>query len=242
MPRKRANNSGFPGEGSAPPGLDDALRLVCITPPAPLAPDRFELSVREAVDGGATAVMLRHPGLNAAELTARGRLLAGLAGELGFLFILNGSPEAAVEAGAGGVHLGSRTVGPAEARAFLDAHRGPGELRFLIGCSIHYPFENHLAAIASCDYITYSPVFSTSSKKGAKPLGVDELRRAVDSLRQPVVALGGIAAGEARVLARAGCRGVAVISSVFGSGDPRQNARLLRRAFEEIEKTGEKRI
>lgn len=202
------------------------LRIVAITPPDADPASIPGMAVR-AVSGGATAVMLRLPGAPVERMIAVGRPLAELAPEHDFLFIFNGPPDVAELVGAGAVHLGVRTVKPREARRMLDAS-GSGQM-MAIGYSVHAPFEDHLDEIATCDYITYSPVYPTSSKKGAVPLGTDEFMRAAQALPVPVVALGGIGPVEAHELAAAGCCRVAVISSIMGRDDPATGAKQLSR-------------
>ncbi len=213
------------GTKRADPLLECAhLGIVAITPEN-LPRDGLGRAVRAAAAGGATAIMLRNPGLDTDALIERGRIVARLAAEIGFLFILNGPPEAALRAGAGAVHLGRRTVGPSRARGLL-------ENKIAVGYSVHALFEDHLDEIAASDYITYSPVFPTSSKPGAKPLGINELVRAVHALPVPVVALGGIGPAEAFRLGKAGCRRLAAVSAVMGQDDPRTGAAALADSLE----------
>ncbi len=216
--------TGMVGDRKPDRGLLAQLRVVAVTPPE-LDPLRLPRLVEAAAAGGATAVMLRHPGLASPEQIGRGRVVAALARKLGFLFIFNGSPEDALEAGAQAVHLGSRTVKPREA---VETAKG----RLLIGYSVHHPFEDHAEEIEACSYITYSPVFPTTSKKGGgTPLGVEELARACRSIAIPVVALGGIGPEKAPLLLGSGCRCLAAISSIFGRSDPCEGAAALTRAF-----------
>lgn len=161
--------------------------------------------------------MVRDPDLSEEELIARGAVVAALARELGFYSILNGSPHGAIAAGADAVHLGVRTVMPRAAREIVDE-------RIAVGYSVHFPFDDHLDEIASCSYITYSPVFSTTSKAGATPLGPEEFMRAAGRLSLPVVALGGIDRARAAVLGREGCCCVAAISAILGCADPAEGA------------------
>jgi len=200
------------------------LRIVAITPPD-MGADRMSEAVSAAVAGGATAVMVRFPELPDEELVARGKIVAALAREIGFYFILNGSPRAALAAGADAVHLGMRTVTPRAAREIV----GEG---IAVGYSAHFPFDDHLDEIASCSYITYSPVFSTTSKIGATPLGPVEFKRAAERLSLPVVALGGIDHTRAEVLSREGCCCVAAISAILGSADPAEGAAKVLRGLD----------
>jgi len=208
--------------------FDARLALVAITPA--VAPETaseagdLRRRVVDAAAGGATAIMLRHPGASTNELIAAGKGFAALAEEQGFFFILNGAPEIALEIGAGGVHLGVRTVDPAAVRRI--ARRAQREL--LIGYSAHYPLEDQSPQIEAADYVTYSPIFATPSKAGAPPLGVEELWRAVRTIGKPVIALGGMGPDEAYQAGCGGCRHVAAISAVLGRHDARAAARAIR--------------
>ncbi len=71
----------------------------------------------------------------------------------------------------------------------------------LIGISAHDAYGLTRAA-AGADYATLSPVFATASKPDAAPLGPETFNRLAAAARLPVLALGGINAGNA-----AQCRG-----------------------------------
>jgi thiamine-phosphate pyrophosphorylase len=119
--------------------------------------------------------------------------------------------EAAVWAGAGGVHLPSGG-NPAAARARL-----PGAL---IGASAHSAAEASTTLRAGADYVTVSPVFLTASKPGYGPgLGLDGLAHIVARASGPVLALGGITAGNAASCLAAGARGIAVMGQIMRAAD-----------------------
>lgn len=131
--------------------------------------------------------------------------------------------EAAVAAGAGGVHLPAGGS-PEAARARLPAA--------LIGASAHSAAEAAALLRAGADYVTVSPVFLTASKPGYGPaLGLDDLARIAADLHGPVVALGGITAGNAALCLDAGARGVAVMGEIMRAPDPRTTVEGLLRAL-----------
>ena len=82
------------------------------------------------------------------------------------------------------------------------------------------------------DYVGIGPVFSTGTKPDAGaaigPEGFARLRMLADL---PAVGIGGISADRAREVIVAGAAGVAVVSAIFGAGDPEQAARALRNAL-----------
>lgn len=112
-----------------------------------------------------------------------------------------------------GLHA-PRDGDPAAARAALGSEK-------LIGFSAHNLREAKLAAAAGADYVTLSPIFASQSKPGYGPaLGMDGLRDMAARLPVPVLALGGVEAGNATDCLAAGAAGVAVMGAVMAAADP----------------------
>lgn len=101
-----------------------------------------------------------------------------------------------------------------------------------IGASCH-PARD-FAAPPGADYVTASPVFATSSKPGARPLGVENLAAFCAASQTPVLALGGIDASRVRACLDAGAHGVAVLSAVWDAEDPAAAADAIRRALDDL--------
>jgi thiamine-phosphate diphosphorylase len=165
-------------------------------------------TARSAVAAGATVVQLRVKAPTD-EVVARG---AGFR-ELGVTFVVNDDVEAALALRADGVHLGQSDRGAERART----------AGLLLGRSA-VTLEQALAADA--DYLGVGPVWETPSKDDADPpIGLDGLRQICVAVGVPVIAIGGIAAGNAASCIEAGASGVAVIRAAT---DP-----ALRRAVDE---------
>lgn len=130
--------------------------------------------------------------------------------------------DVALAAGAHGVHLGASDLPLAEARRIADA-AAPG---LIIGATCRDRAAVEAAACAGADYAGFGPVFATSSKAGLPdPLGVDAVTTATGVL--PLIAIGGISAGEAAAVRAAGAHGVAVIGGLWRQPDPLQAAKEL---------------
>jgi thiamine-phosphate pyrophosphorylase len=152
-------------------------------------------TARVAVAGGATVVQLRLKDASTAEAVERGRGFR----DLGATFVVNDDVEAAIALGADGVHLGQGDDGAVRAR----------EHGLLLGRSAA-TLEQALAADA--DYLGVGPIWETPSKLDAEPpLGLDGLAEICAAVSVPVVAIGGVDAGNAGDCIRAGAAGVAVI-------------------------------
>ena len=163
--------------------------------------------------GGCRWFSLREKDLPPAERYALLRALVVLGGRWGATVTVHEDIDAAVTAGAAGVHLPS-SGSPEAARSQLpDA---------LIGASAHSADEASALLRAGADYVTISPVFLTDSKPGYGPaVGLDGLAGVVAKVPGPIIALGGVTAQSAALCLSAGARGVAVMGEVKRATDPR---------------------
>lgn len=183
-----------------------------------LAPGRGHREVAlAAVEGGATAVQLRAPELDAAELLALARDLARRCRRRGVVFVVNDRVEVAVESGADGAHVGQGDR-PADARERL------GNL--VLGVSVESSDQARAAEEGGADYLGVT-VWATPTKPEARPVGLDGLRSIVRATSLPVVGIGGIDASNAGDVLRAGASGVAVVSAVGAAPDPVAATRAL---------------
>ena len=179
--------------------------------------------VRAAVAGGVTCVQLREKECGTREFIEEARAVqAGLRGT-GVPLIVNDRVDVALAVGAEGVHLGQRDMAIADARRL-------GPPGWIVGVSAESVEDAVRAEREGADYVGASPVFATPTKADhAAPLGLDGLRRLRAAVKLPLVAIGGIHAGNARETVRAGADGLAVVSAIVAADDPRAAAEILRR-------------
>ncbi len=178
---------------------------------------------------GGRWLMLREKDLEGALRRDLLRDLVARGAAYGARVTVNGDLAAAqavgAAAGAGGLHL--PTGGDLQAaRSAL----GPDAL---LGASAHSLEEAVAAADSGADYVTLSPVFESASKPGYGPaLGPAGLTAMVTRLdRIPVIALGGIGAGNLGACLAAGAAGVAVMGAVMAAADPGAAVRELLAAL-----------
>jgi thiamine-phosphate pyrophosphorylase len=171
---------------------------------------------------GAAAIHLREKDLGGRDLLSAARALLAVCRAHGQLLLVNDRLDVALAAGADGVHLPAAGIAPADARRLL-----PGGA--LVGVSCHSEEDVARARDGGATYAFLSPIFDTPSKRGLlPPLGVDALRRA-SRLGLPLVALGGVAPGNAAALLDAGAHGVAAIRAWLSGPDPAAAVRSLLR-------------
>jgi thiamine-phosphate pyrophosphorylase len=162
--------------------------------------------------GGCRWLSLREKDLAAAERRHLLGAMVALGRRWGATVTVHEDIDAAVTAGAAGVHLPSAGT-PETARARL-----PGGL---IGASAHSAAEASALLGSGADYVTVSPVFPTASKPGYGPaIGLDGLAEIAAQAPGPVIALGGMTAANAPLCLSAGASGVAVMGEVMRATNP----------------------
>ena len=147
------------------------------------------------------AVQLREKDLERGDLIRLGRTLRSA---FDGVLIVNGDIEVALACDADGVHLPSDA--PWRETGARVRQRG-----LLLGVSTHSLRELEGASEAGAHYALFGPVFDSPEKRRFGPAqGLERLRRAV-GVGLPVLAVGGVDAGNAAAIARAGAHGLAAI-------------------------------
>jgi len=201
--------------------LADQLRLMVITDPV-LLKGRDPVAVcRAAVQGGATMIQVRWKDGSPNEVL---ELTRALVATLPVPVLVNDRADVALAAGAAGAHLGWDDPPLQSLRPHL-----PGG--FLLGLSVGTPEEAAQAMATSADYWSIGPCFATPTKRDAgAPLGPEGFSALAARAPEgtPVIGIGGITAGNAGAIIRAGAAGVAVIGAVLSAPEPETAARALR--------------
>jgi len=124
--------------------------------------------------------------------------------------IINSRVDVALASGCSGVHLPSGSIPP---RVWRRVVTPEARTDFLIGTSCHTIEEVIAAEAEGADYVVFGPVFAPLSKSSdLQPRGLAVLGSAAQSVRIPVLALGGITHENAADCVSAGAAGVAGIS------------------------------
>ena len=186
----------------------DYLKLYAITDDGPDLVER----VRLALEGGATCIQHRAKGASFEAAKADALAIQSLCREAGVPFIVNDSLELALAIGADGLHVGQSDTAARDARRAL----GPDAI---LGVSAATVAEAVKAEQDGADYLGAGAVFSTSTKLDATHVTHDALRAICGAVDIPVVAIGGIHAGNLLQLEHSGIAGISVVSAVFGAPD-----------------------
>ena len=227
--------------------LADRLRLTVITDEALARPRSLSDVVREALAAGAPTIQLRLKDATARQLLEAAQALLPIVRSAGALFIVNDRLDVALAVGADGVHLGPDDPPITDARAVADGTRaedadtieaatgastGAAAEPFILGYSVYTTSGATRAEEEGADYLGVGAVYATSNKSDVgQVIGLEGLRRVVEAVSIPVVAIGGITPQRAPAVAETGACGSAAIGAVMGAVEPAEAVRALLLPF-----------
>jgi thiamine-phosphate pyrophosphorylase len=177
-----------------------------------------------AIAGGVNMIELREADMTARDLLGEAERLRKLA--LGGVpLIIYDRVDVAVAAGADGVHVSADSLPISAAK---QAGRG-----ILVGKSISSLAEAVAAEQSGANYLVLEPVFFSHYAQGRSPIGPTVVRRIKARVHLPLLAGGGITAGNAHQVIAAGADGISVTTEIVDADDPRAAARSLHDAMRE---------
>jgi thiamine-phosphate pyrophosphorylase len=122
------------------------------------------------------------------------------------VLLIAGDPELAARVGADGVHWPEQRL-PAQ----RDARP------WLVTAAAHSAHAVARAAAFGADACILAPVFPTRSSSGRSALGLFRASQIARAARLPAIALGGVNARTARLLAGRGFAGIAAVDALIGA-------------------------
>lgn len=182
----------------------------------------------QAVAGGVDMVQLREKDLPGGLLLKLAiDIQEAIAGRA--LLIINERVDVALAAVAHGVQLGEEALPVGSVRKLAGPH-------VLIGRSVHSVESASEAVVDGADFLVAGTMYATRSHPGAEPIG-PSLVRGIASLQAgtanplPVIGIGGITVDNVGQVIGAGASGVAVITSILASADPKAEAARIKNAM-----------
>lgn len=177
-----------------------------------------------ALAGGVNMIELREPDMHARDLLGEAERLRRLA--LGGVpLVVYDRLDVAVAGHSDGVHLAADSLPISAAKRV-----GRG---MLVGKAVANVAEAVAAEQGGADYLVLEPVFFSHYAQGRTPIGPTVVRRIKARVHVPLLAGGGITAGNAHQVIAAGADGVSVTSEIVEAPDPRAAARSLVEAMRE---------
>jgi thiamine-phosphate pyrophosphorylase len=176
--------------------------------------------------GGVDIVQLREKELGPEEQLAAARVMAPICREFGVPFVMNDSPELAVDAHADGVHVGQDDVSVAHCRKVLGSDA-------IVGLSTHSSEEFSGALPQDATYFSAGPIEPTPTKLGRPGTGAAYAVESQARSPKPVFVTGGINEHNVASLVAAGLRHFVVVRALTEAPNPEAAARRLRSALDD---------
>ncbi len=184
--------------------------------------------VAQALKGGVTMVQLREKEASTRDFLALAEKVLALTRPSRVPLLINDRVDVALAVDADGVHLGQNDMDYAVARRLL----GPDKI---IGLSVESVEQAEAAQSIDVDYLGVSPIYRTPTKEELRTaIGIDGLRRIKKFTRHLLVAIGGMNKETIPDVVRAGADGIAVVSAICSSDDPRLSAEELINSISEV--------
>ena len=188
------------------------LLLYAVTDRSWLGEQTLYEQVEDALKGGATFVQLREKELDDDTFLAEAIEIQELCKRYSVPFVINDNVEIARKMNADGVHVGQSDMEAGNVRALLGEDK-------ILGVSAQTVEQAILAEQRGADYLGVGAVFHTGSKADADDVSHETLKAICESVRIPVVAIGGIGKHNVLELSGSGICGIAVISAIFAAED-----------------------
>lgn len=204
--------------------LADA-RLYGIVDLGYLSAETAPVAAERLLKGGVDVLQLRAKGAEVSLIAGLAREIHALTFPAGVPLIINDHPELLREVEAEGAHVGQEDMSVAAARTAAGR-------RCLIGKSTHSPAQAAAAAAEGADYIGFGPLFSTPTKPGRPPVGLDAIAAVHGAVGIPVFCIGGIKIGNLPAVLAAGARRVVIVSGWLQADDITAAVREARRLLE----------
>ena len=201
---------------------------VIIDPQVTNSRDPFEVA-SSAVRGGARMLQLRDKLHDKGEVLPLAAQLQQLCRANDVDLIINDHADLAAIVGSAGVHVGQTDLPVAQARKVLSSDQ-------VLGRSNHEIDELVQSQEMAADHVAFGAIYATGTKGvGRPPQGVEQLRRAREVTRVPLVAIGGINPENVAPVVEAGADAICVTAAVGAAAEPEEAAAKL---VEAIRKAG----
>ena len=176
--------------------------------------------------GGVDVVQLREKEAPDSERVRVATVMVRICRDFNVPFIMNDSPELAMEVGADGVHVGQDDVSVEHCRQVLGSQA-------IVGLSTHSAFELDAALTTTATYLSAGPIVETPTKPGRRATGIDYPVAAQALSGRPVFVTGGVSEANVATFVAAGLRHFVVVRAITDAPDPGAAARSIRAAIEE---------
>ena len=186
--------------------------------------EKFLNTIEEAIKGGVTVVQIREKTADTLDFYNLALKVKEITTKYNVPLIINDRVDIALAIDADGVHVGQSDMPCDVTRRLIGEDK-------ILGVSAATVGEAQKAQKDGADYIGTGAVFPTATKDDAPSVTKEELKKVVDSIDIPVVAIGGINLENACELKDTGIAGLSVVSAIMSADNPKKASEELLKIF-----------
>lgn len=168
--------------------------------------------VEQSIKGGVSFLQLREKELGYDEFLKEAFEIKALTDKYKIPFVINDNIDVALACNADGVHVGQTDMQAGRVRRLIGDDK-------ILGVSVQTVEEAKIAIDNGADYLGVGAMFPTSTKLDAGVMSMEALKKVCDSVKVPVVAIGGINETNMLRLKGTGIAGVSIISAIYAKPD-----------------------
>lgn len=181
-------------------------------------------AVEQAIRGGCTMVQLREKELSSMDFYKQATAIKQITDHYHVPLIINDRIDIAMAIKADGVHIGQSDLPAIVARELIGTD-------MLLGVSATSVEEALLAEKAGADYLGIGAMFPTGTKTDADHVSMEELKKIRQTVKLPIVAIGGINKENVSQFLDLGIDGLAIVSAIIAQSDIKKAAADIKGLF-----------
>lgn len=186
--------------------------------------EKFLNTIEEAIKGGVSVVQIREKTADTLDFYNLALKVKEITKKYKVPLIINDRVDVALAIDADGVHVGQSDMPCDVTRRLIGEDK-------ILGVSAATVDEAKKAQKDGADYIGSGAVFPTATKDDAPSITKKDLKKIVESIDIPVVAIGGINLENACELADTGIAGLSVVSAIMSADNPKKASEELLKIF-----------
>lgn len=198
--------------------------LYLVTNRALMSTATLNEAVEQAILGGCTMVQLREKERSSLEFYRCAREIKQITDQYHVPLIINDRIDIAMAINADGVHIGQNDLPASVVRKLIGADK-------LLGVSAASVTEALQAEKDGADYLGVGAMFPTRTKTDADYVSMEELQKIRQTVKLPIVAIGGINKENAHLFHYAGIDGLAIVSAIIAQPDIKKAAAEMKELF-----------
>lgn len=204
------------------PKIDYSIYLV--TDRNLMSTETLEEAVEQAISGGCTLVQLREKDCSSLDFYNTAIKVKEITDKYNVPLLINDRVDIALAVDAAGVHVGQSDLPLTVVRKIIGEEK-------IIGVSTGNLEQALKAQKDGADYLGVGAMYSTGTKKDAKPTSMEELKKIRENVSIPIVVIGGINKDRVKDFEGTGIDGLAIVSAIISQKDIAGAAREIKNLF-----------